>query len=84
MQMGISVCETKKFFDTEFEASLAAAKITKVEYIPYKCGYHWHLTHADPDKRQGYGGGKKYKRCDKCRDIFTARQFEKHECEVIE
>lgn len=82
--MGVSVCETKKFFDTEFEATLAAAHILDEEFVPYPCGRHWHLTHADPNKRKGFGGGRRFQRCEKCLEIFRAKQFKKHKCETVE
>lgn len=77
----LSVCETKKFYDTEFEATIAAARHNE-DMVPYKCRRHWHITHADPTKRIGYGGGGKYGRCRDCNNIFSKEGLLKHDCEA--
>lgn len=81
----ISVCRTKRYFDTEFEATINAAKIEakwKEEMEPYACGNHWHITHSDPSKRRGVGHD--YARCPHCKKIFKRAKMNKHKCEVKE
>jgi hypothetical protein len=74
-------CDTKKFYDTEFVAEVHAAKTTGhsgEEFIPYKCGTHWHITHADPDKRRG--AGRRHWRCPNCKKIERRRNIRRHKC----
>lgn len=76
-----SVCDTKVYFDTEFEAEISAAKVEAKhggEFIPYRCGSHWHLTHKNLLERRG--AGHKYWRCPKCKKIVKRGQRDKHEC----
>lgn len=77
----VSVCQTKRHFDTEFEATLYANKV-ELHYgeamMPYKCGPHWHITHADPAKSRGVG--HKYWRCPKCKQIMKQEKAAKHKC----
>jgi hypothetical protein len=45
-------CEAKRFYDTEFEATIAAARAEadfKAEMLPYHCRYgnHWHIRNKD-------------------------------------
>lgn len=71
-------CDTKKFYDTEFEAEIAAAKfegVTGAMMVPYKCGRHFHITHADPDQRRGYGI---YWRCPRCKQIIKRGKIKSH------
>ena len=71
-------CETKKHYDTEFEAQRAAAiteDYLKAEMVPYQCGPHWHITHKDPSKRRGYG---MYYRCPHCKQIIKRKRIEYH------
>lgn len=45
-------CDAKKFYDTEFEATIAAAKTSHIfsaEMVPYRHNSHWHI--ANKDKR---------------------------------
>lgn len=79
----IKVCETKKYYDTEFEASVAAAKtegITGEEYEPYLCGNHWHITHTDRSQRRGTG--HKYWKCYRCQTIMPKRNRVNHKCDI--
>lgn len=69
MEEEVSICNTKVFYDTEFEATIAAAKHdTLME--PYKCGTcsGYHLTHRFPAQRRGYGS--RAKRCPNCKQLF--------------
>ncbi len=80
----ITTCDTKKFYDTEFEATVFAAKTSwhsGSEFIPYKCGRHWHITHADPTKRRGVG--RKYWRCPKCKRIEKNKNARNHKCDNV-
>lgn len=74
----MNVCDTKVLYDTEFEATVAAAK-HRTDMIPYQCGRHWHLTHADPRKRLGHGGAKKFRRCPSCKQIYNRRDTKAHQ-----
>lgn len=74
-------CDTKKFYDTEFEANVHAAKtsgFTGHEMVPYRCGTHWHITHADPKKSRGVG--HRHWRCPRCKQITKRRNAYKHKC----
>lgn len=74
----LTVCDTKIFYDTEFEAKIAAAKNRYDEMVEYPCGTHWHITHANPDKRRG--AGKKHFRCPHCKGIFKRTREPFHSC----
>lgn len=82
--MSVSVCQTKMHFDTEFEAQRAAA-IAEDKYgeemMPYQCNWHWHLTHANPDKRRGFG--HRYRKCDDCGELYKIGK-KKHRCPTDE
>lgn len=81
--MGIkmfSVCESKRYYDTEWEATIAAAHNKSASMEPYACGSHWHITHKDPDERQGFGGGGRFLRCDNCRQLMRKKDSHKHVC----
>lgn len=80
------VCDTKVFYDTEFEATVAAARKTVehgVEMEPYPCyGHggvstpHFHLTHKYINHRRGAGKG--FERCPDCSEVYSHRQD--HKC----
>jgi hypothetical protein len=47
----MTVCESKVFYDTEFEATIAAAHKTYEwgeEMEAYQCKNHWHIAHVNP------------------------------------
>lgn len=49
-----SPCESKRFYDTEFEATIAAAKASgdfKAEMYAYRCGTHWHIANKNKQLR---------------------------------
>lgn len=82
-----TTCETKDYFDTNFEALVMAAKATSrysEDYEPYKCrncnGFH--ITHVSPLKRRGYG--KKFWRCPRCKWILQQKNAGQHRCPVVE
>lgn len=80
----ITICETKRHFDTEFEATINAAKVTGSvgeEMVPYQCSNHWHIAHSDPQKRRGVGHN--YWRCPKCKRIERRKNAKKHKCDRI-
>lgn len=69
--MGNSVCDSKKLYDTEFEAQRAAAISEHQfgeEFTYYKCNQHYHLTHADRNRR----GSKRTKQllCQNCNEYI--------------
>lgn len=79
--MSLTVCQTKRSFDTEFEATIQAARIEgkfNEEMEPYQCGTHWHITHSNPAQRRGVG--KDYSRCSHCESIFKRAKMYKHKC----
>ena len=44
-------CDAKVFYDTEFAATVVAARRSAEwgeEMTPYQCGRHWHIAHKDP------------------------------------
>ena len=83
--MKYTVCQTKVHFDTEFEAERAAS-ITSSNYgsemMSYQCGPHWHITHVNPDERQG--AGYRFKKCEDCGEIYKKTKRFKHRCEEKE
>ena len=77
----LTVCDTKEFCDTEFEADVLAAKATDKyghEFKSYPCKNHWHIAHKDP--RQSRGFGKKYWRCPVCKLIYKQKDAKNHKC----
>lgn len=77
-------CDTKKFYDTEFAATIHAAKTTGFtgeDFVPYQCGNHWHITHSDPAKRRGVG--RRHWRCPKCKRIEKRKNAYKHKCDNL-
>lgn len=85
--MSMTVCRTKKHFDTEFEAILFANQQEYqfgVKFVPYQCpGWkHWHLTHADRQQRQGAGRG--WAICPNCSIIVKRKDVRKHKCEGVD
>lgn len=73
----MNICDTKVFYDTEFEATISAAK-HKEDMRIYQCGTHWHLTHADETKSRGFGGGRRYTRCPHCKQIYRRSNTKVH------
>lgn len=77
----MTVCETKQHYDTEFEATVQAARASYEhgdEYEPYQCGKHWHITHTDLTKRRGYGHSAW--RCPKCKQLMKQTKAKEHRC----
>lgn len=79
--MSMSVCDSKVFYDTEFEATRAAVK---TEFAigeamePYLCpgSRHWHITHSDKSQRRG--AGHRYAKCPDCGQIMKKYKMEQH------
>lgn len=76
-------CESKRFYDTEFEATIAAAKAGGVfgaEMEPYLCphGTHYHIANTNIMLRGKYrrSGNKTY--CEDCDCYLRAGRWEKH------
>jgi len=77
----MTICETKIFYDTEFEALHAAARKSRdwgESMIAYPCKGHWHIAHEDPEK-----WGKKPRRvkrdwCDVCEQPIKPLRYWKH------
>lgn len=72
-----TVCKTKKFYDTEFEALRAAALAEYKfgeEFRAYQCvgQRHYHICHADPQKWS--------KRCPHCKMLMKKGTV--HKCKV--
>lgn len=83
--MQLRPCDTKQYYDTEWEAKIAAAKtewFLGQEMVEYQCpnGPHWHITHVDHEQRRGVG--HKYWRCPKCKAIVRKKNAFRHKCNV--
>lgn len=79
--MNISVCKSKKFYDSEWEAQQAAIRAEDRfgdELVPYQCGVHWHLTHKDRAKSRGLG--HKFDRCNECGMVMKKVKLKGHRC----
>lgn len=71
------VCDSKVFFDTEFEAELFLAKMVKGEDMKvYQCGLHFHITMKEKEKRRGHGANIAW--CDHGKHYVPKRGFSKH------
>lgn len=81
--MGYSTCQTKKHFDSEYEAQRGAA-IAEFdigqEMTWYKCTPipHWHIAHKHKKHQTGYGRHSIFKRCYDCRQIVKRTEFVNH------
>lgn len=77
-----NLCDAKKFYDTEFEAEIAAAKSSHVyeaELVAYKCWYgnHWHVGNVDPTLRSKF---RLFNRtyCQPCNQHMKAKTYREH------
>lgn len=71
-----TVCQTKKFYDTEFEANRAAAIAEynlKQEFRAYRCHTHYHICHSNPKDWS--------KRCPHCKLLMKKSTV--HNCKVV-
>lgn len=78
-----SVCETKKHFDTQFEAEVNAAKAEwkfGEEFEAYACGSHWHITHSNREQRRGVGS--RFWKCRRCQAIVPRKNQLNHKCDI--
>lgn len=78
------VCRAKAYYDTEFEATIAAAKFgykVDEEMTPYQCprGKHWHITHIAQDKRGKHELRLKKDFCDACNSAMRPGRWYAHE-----
>lgn len=75
-------CDVKKFYDTEGEAIIGAAKteyLLKAEMMPYKCDNHWHICHVDKKLRGKYRPKEIRKHyCDQCKQELDPKNYMKH------
>jgi len=79
----LTVCASKKFFDTEFEATISAAKTERMHggtFKPYRCSTHFHITHVDIKERKGAGAG--FARCPHCKKLIKHVKMQQHPCEM--
>lgn len=75
-----SPCDVKLYFDTEFEATIAASKVSykyDTEMIPYRCGRHWHLANKDKKLRSRRRGWDQMY-CKDCDCYMKRGQWSKH------
>lgn len=77
-----NLCDAKKFYDTAFEAEVAAAKSSfkfQADMTVYKCleGNHWHIANTDPSLRSRV---RTYKKtfCQTCNQYMKAKTYPKH------
>lgn len=73
-------CDAKKFYDTEFEATIAAAKTSHrfdTEMVPYRHNSHWHIANKRKDLRSKH---RTFNRtwCEACHTYMKPGQWEKH------
>lgn len=73
-------CDAKKFYDTEFEATVAAAKTSSrfnTEMISYKHGRHWHIANKNKELRSRV---RTFNRtyCKPCDVYMRPGRWEKH------
>lgn len=79
----LNVCDTKTFYDTEFEAEIEAAKVGwrhGEEFEAYACGNHWHITHKNREQRRGVG--HRFWKCPRCRAIVPRKNQLDHKCDI--
>lgn len=75
-----AVCASKRFYDTEFEATIAAAHTERDVSSPmeaYKCpfGNHWHVKNTIKELR---GRHRKFIFCDSCQPADGRANWRKH------
>lgn len=76
----VSPCESKRFYDTEFEATIACAKAEgdfKAEMTVYRCGRHWHIANKNKELRSKY---RTFRRsyCKYCDCYMRPVKYKKH------
>lgn len=74
-------CDTKVFYDTEFQATVMAARASArwgEEMMAYKCGSHWHMAHVDTRLRGKHIGKPKRDYCEVCQQVINPRNYAKH------
>lgn len=75
------VCNSKVFYDTEFEAERAAAIVgyrRRQEFEAYQCGKHWHIAHSNPEERNKYPRLEKKDWCEVCEQPINPNRYQKH------
>lgn len=73
-------CDAKKFYDTEFEATIAAARASYdfgVPMIPYRHNSHWHIANKIKELRSK---NRTFNRtyCKPCDQYMKPGRWEKH------
>lgn len=74
-------CETKVFYDTEFQATVMAARASArwgEEMEPYKCGSHWHMAHVDIRLRGRHIRPPRKDYCEVCEQVINPLNYAKH------
>jgi hypothetical protein len=77
-----AVCNRKRLYDTEFEATVIASRKEKewgVELKIYPCGKHWHIANKDRRLRNQHikkHGDKSY--CDLCDSPMRPKHWKTH------
>lgn len=83
--MTLTTCDTKAFYDTEFEAEVAKARVEdkfNQEMMIYRCrgagvrAFHYHLSHVNKEERRG--AGHNHWRCPRCKMIIKRAKQAKH------
>lgn len=77
----LATCASKRFYDTEFEATIAAAHTERSlgnPMEPYHCphGTHWHVRNVVKELR-GHQEPK-YIVCESCHVVVKRTQWRKH------
>lgn len=78
--MSNNQCDAKVFYDTEFEATIAAARASydfAAPMVPYRHGRHWHIGNKRKELRSK---NRPFNRtyCEACRQYMKPGRYERH------